>query len=40
MDDVVYLRLSRPDTDLVARASQPGPDDDEIHRLLKAQGVT
>lgn len=28
------------DQDLVSRASRPGPDDDEINRLLKAQGVT
>jgi Sulfotransferase family len=28
------------DRDLVDRASQPGPDDEEIHRLMTAQGVT
>jgi hypothetical protein len=27
------------DRDLVDRASSPGPDDEEIHRLMKAQGV-
>jgi hypothetical protein len=28
------------DRDLIERASRPGPDDDEIHRLMTAQGVT
>jgi hypothetical protein len=28
------------DRDLVSRASRPGPHDDEIHRLMKTQGVT
>ena len=28
------------DRDLIDRASKSGPDDDEIHRLMTAQGVT
>ena len=28
------------DPDLVAAASRPGPNDDEIHRLMAAVGVT
>ncbi|HEX4491507.1 MAG TPA: sulfotransferase [Acidimicrobiia bacterium] len=28
------------DRDLVSRASRPGPHDEEIHRLMKTQGVT
>jgi hypothetical protein len=32
--------IKRFDRDLVDRASRAGPDDEEIHRLMKAQGVT
>ena len=38
--DAIDALVGGFDRDLVSRASRPGPHDEEIHRLMKLQGVT